>query len=404
MTIKLYYDNAYQLTFTAKVLKRLIYHGQPAVILDQTYFYPTSGGQPHDTGELNGSEVVDVIALDGESMILHLLASTPIGESTITGTVDWSRRFDHMQQHTGQHILSQAFVQQAQSNTESFHLGQDSSTIDLDNIDLTMPQIMEVEKLANHIIWKNRDVNIRYISVNDLGSLSLRKIPVLKEDTLRLIEIADYDLSACGGTHVARTGEVGIIKITGIERRGELLRVEFRCGQRALNDYAKKNAIILQLMSDFTTGMDQLNDAIERLRKDFKESQKLVKKLTNDLLNSEAATLIENSKKLGSYSIIKATFENRDLGEMRILAKELVKSRGIVVFLGNAGNKSHLIFAASVDVNVDMNAILQRVLIEIGPAKGGGTSKFAQGGGPAVEIEVIDEVLEIASRSVSSSI
>ena len=222
MTERLYYSDAYLKTFEARVVDRLEIDGRPAVILDRTAFYPESGGQPSDRGALNGAAVVDVQTREADDEVLHLL-SAPLAEEAVTGVVDHARRFDLMQQHTGQHILSQAFLHTAGAETVSFHLNPDPNegalTIDLDKAALAPAELDQVEEYANTIVYENRPVIARFVNDEELQALPLRKPPKV-DKAIRIVEVQGFDWSACGGTHVARTGEVGMIKIVKAEKRG----------------------------------------------------------------------------------------------------------------------------------------------------------------------------------------
>ena len=216
MTRKLYLQNPYQRSFSSVVIEATEIDGKPGVILEQTAFYPTSGGQPHDTGTLNGMPVVDVIE-DEQHRIIHLLEQ-PLKAAGVEGQIHWERRFDHIQQHTGQHLLSQALIQVCDAETVSFHLGEESSTIDVDKSGLEPAALASVEQLANTIIYENRNVVAHLVTKDDLDRFPVRKPPTVDED-IRILEIQDFDYSPCGGTHCSKTGEIGIIKIT---RAGKL--------------------------------------------------------------------------------------------------------------------------------------------------------------------------------------
>jgi alanyl-tRNA synthetase len=277
MSERAYYKDSYTNRFKAVVIERLVHDGRPALILDRTYFYPTSGGQPCDLGKMNDVSVVDVLVHPQNGDVLHILENE-VSADQVKAVIDWQRRFDHMQHHTGQHILSQAFVQIAAAETVGFHLSPSSVTIDLDKNSLSQAQREEAEQLANEIIWQNRPVKARTVNQKEIQSLPLRKIPPARDGRLRLIEIADFDLTACGGTHVARTGEIGLLKIIKQEKRGEKLRIEFRCGHRALLDYQQKHQIVTQLTTQLTTGANELSTAVVRLQADNKQSHRQLKK------------------------------------------------------------------------------------------------------------------------------
>ncbi|NTU65634.1 MAG: alanyl-tRNA editing protein, partial [Chloroflexi bacterium] len=280
-------------TFQARVADRLEVNGRPAVLLDRTAFYPEGGGQPSDRGTLNRVAVVDVQTREADDEVLHVL-STPLAEDEVTGTVDHARRFDLMQQHTGQHILSQAFIHTANAETISFHLNPDPNegalTIDLNTAAVTPQEIDRAEDFANTIVYENRPVIARFVNDEDLPALPLRKPPQV-DQAVRIVEIQGFDWSACGGTHVARTGEVGLIKIVKLEKRGAETRVEFRCGHRALIDYRRKHQLINQVASDLTIGFWELDQAIGRMQAEAKAARKQLAEAEARLQQVEAREL-----------------------------------------------------------------------------------------------------------------
>ena len=238
-TERLYIQDPYLREFTAHVVGRQVSGGKPAVALDRTAFYPTGGGQPNDRGTLDGVPVLDVIVEDG--IVWHVLAAELPGDE-VRGILDWSRRFDHMQQHTGQHILSQAFVVTCDAETVAFHMGADASTIDLGRADLGPDALAAAEAAANAVIDAAYPVTATFVTQDELAQLPLRKPPKVTE-AIRVVQVAGFDWSACGGTHVANSSQVGLVKIAGVERRGAELRVTFLCGGRARADYARLQAL-----------------------------------------------------------------------------------------------------------------------------------------------------------------
>ena len=270
MPDRLYYADSYLRTFDADVLERVIINAQPAVVLSRSAFYPEGGGQPSDRGLLNQTRVIDVIEREGDGAVMHVLAE-PLTSDRVVGTIEHARRFDLMQQHTGQHILSEAFIQTANAMTVSFHLNPDPDdgalTIDLNTAKLSAAQIDLAEDKANQIVWENRPVTARFVTHEELAALPLRKPPKV-ETSIRVVEIQGFDWSACGGTHVARTGEVGLIKIVKVERRGNESRIEFRCGGRALSDYRRKPPVIRKAAGDLTNGFWVSDVGIGRLETD----------------------------------------------------------------------------------------------------------------------------------------
>lgn len=397
MTDRLYYHNAYRRTFTAGVLERFSNEGQPAVVLDQSCFYPASGGQPADRGRLDGQDVIDVFLRESDGAIVHVL-SGDLWENEVTGEIDWARRFDHMQQHTGQHVLSQAFITVAGAQTVSFHLSEESVTIDLQPANLKPAEVERAELLANEIIWEDRPVQIHMVSESEAHELPLRKVPDLERETLRLVEVEGFDLTACGGTHVARTGAIGLIKIVKLERRGEELRVHFSCGRRALLDYRQKNGIVSRLATTFTTGYWNLEENVDNLLEEYKQTQRQLRKQRANLLRYEAEDLVRETPVEKQTRIVTRCFVNRDGDELRGLAKALAEHAGTVALLGVAGEKAQLLFARAEDAPGQMNQLIKPALQTLDNAGGGGSATFAQGGGPAAEESRIEQALSRARK------
>jgi len=397
MTVRQYYNHSYRKQFKANVVEHLWLDHKPAVILDTTCFYPSSGGQPHDLGAIQGIMVTDVAVRESDQQIIHTLTEK-LEQIAVVGEIDWPRRFDHMQQHSGQHILSQAFLLVAGAETVSFHLSQEASTLDLAVDQLPIDIIYEAELLANRILWENRLVQIKYISPAEAYSLPLRKTPDRFGDKLRLIEIQDFDLSACGGTHVARTGEVGLVKVTRTERRANGFRIEFRCGQRALQDYDMKSRVVSQLMAELTTAAGDLTGSVQRLREQSKTANRQLKRQSKQLITLESTKLYQEGSPIGSTILVSTVFENRDPAELRTLAKNLVRTESTIAFLGSAGSKSQLVFAAANNIQVKMDTALSLALPEIAQATGGGSAKFAQGGGGVASKHQIAAAIEKARR------
>ncbi len=386
--MRLYYDDAYTLEFSARVTERLTIDGHPALILDQTYFYPSSGGQPNDLGSINGVPVIDVTARQADGAVVHVLGGAVEAEA-VAGVVDRARRVDHMQHHTGQHILSQAFVQIAGASTVGFHLSTESVTIDLDRVNLSDETVAAVEDLANEVVLADRPVTARIIQPDDAEGVRIRKLPEhLLTGGLRIIDIDGFDVTACGGTHVARTGEIGLIKVLRQEKRGDKTRVEFRCGGRALRDYREKNVIVNQLMADFTCALAEVTGATARLQEDVKAAQRALKSATGMLLDYEAAQLSAEAPERKGLRIVKLNFPDRDFGDVRGLASRITQEPGRVALLAVSGAKAQMVFARSADLTADMNALLKRVLPLLNGGRGGGQGQMAQGGGTGDAVQV----------------
>ena len=380
MTERRYYDDAYTMRFTARVRERVQVDGQPAVILDATYFYPTGGGQPHDVGQIGDVNVVDVVTRDEDAAVLHVLAGDAPGSDDVTCQIDRARRFDHMQHHTGQHILTQAFVEVAEAQTVGFHLGSDVVTIDLDQPVTDDRTLAGVEELANRIIWEDRPVTVRIMDMDEIDGVRMRSRPEhLLTDGLRVIEVADFDVTACGGTHVARTGEIGLLKIINITAHGDGIRVEFLCGGRALRDYREKNTILLSLAADLTCGYWEVDAALERLRDDLKDMQRARRAALDKLVSYDAERLLADARLRDSVHVITAPLVHYDAGNARALASRLIEEEAVVALLGVPGEETHFVFACSEALPYNMNPVLQVAFDALGDGRGGGRPNFVQG-------------------------
>ncbi len=400
MTERLYYTDAYATRFAARVVERSRAASHGILVLNRTLFYPTSGGQPHDLGTIAGLDVIGVYIRPRDGAVEHkVLGELPAGRS-VTGEIDWMRRFDHMQQHSGQHVLSQAFIQLAEAETVGFHLGEEASTIDLARDDLTAAQIEEAESLANEIVWQNRPLRVHFVSAEAAQTLPLRKIPPVDQGTLRIVEVADFDWSACGGTHVAHAGEIGQIKITRLERRGQKLRLTFLCGARALSDYRRKNLLVNRLMGEFTTGQEELLPAVERLRAETTEWRRLVRRQQGELAALQATVLRQAAAATtpdGAKLIVHA-FADVSPEYVGQIGAELTSQGRTIALLGLAGTGARLIFSRSDDAPGDMGQLLKAALQVLGSTAGGGTSAHAQGGGVAADVDRVRAALARAER------
>lgn len=372
MTTKLYYKDPYVKTFSASVTRQ----EQDYVVLSETAFYPTGGGQPHDNGTINGIEVTNVEIIDGE--IRHYLAtSLPPNTKYIDGTIDWKRRFDHMQQHAGQHILSAAFDNSFGIKTVSFHLGKDSSTIDLDISDISEQQLTEVEALANKIILENRPIESKWVTEEELTQYKLRKPTKVKED-IRLVIIPDFDYNACGGTHPNVTGQVGLLKILHFEKQKRNIRVEFVCGERVITHLQRKHTIITNLISNLSSPEEKLEDAVHALLNKDKVQEKHISNLSAQILQYEAKDLIRDAE----GTIITSTFENRSIQELQKLAKLIIAQsiESVCILVSKNEGRKQIVAARGSSVDQNMKELVENVLPLI-QGKGGGNTTIAQGGG-----------------------
>ena len=392
---RLYYTDAYLTSFDAIVLETLEIDGRPAVTLDVSAFYPTSGGQPFDTGALGDARVLDVVDLE-DGRVAHVLDRALASGGRVHGDIDWARRFDHMQQHTGQHVLSAAFDRVSQARTESFHLGADTSTIDL-AVTVTAEQVAAAEADANGIVWNNRPVGVRFATADEARQLPLRK-ESLREGTLRLVDVEGFDLSACGGTHVARTGGIGIIAVCGTERFKGGTRVEFVCGGRALARFRQQRDILAAGVRQLSVLPAELPAAIERLQSENKAQRTTARTLQSQLVAHEARALTDAAESTAGRRLVVRRMEGFDAQGLKALALAIAATPGAVACLLSADEPPLVVIARSGDVALDSSSVL-RGLIERFGGKGGGRPELAQGAlaGPA------DVILEAVCKLLGGS-
>lgn len=380
MTTRRYYDESYCTSFDATLLEVVEYQGQPALLLDATYFYPTSGGQPNDLGTLGGCRVVDVVALDGQ--VLHVLAAdaTPPAPGPLHGVIDWSRRFDHMQQHSGQHLLSQVFFRELNAETVSVHFGASESTLDLDVAELTPGQLAHAERVANDLAVTALPIIATMVDEHDLAAIPLRRPPKVTGQ-IRIVEIQAFDYSACGGTHVRSTAEIGAIKLVRQDRRRGQTRVTFLCGKRALADYIHKHDLLVQAAAHYSTDVDQVPELMGRGLEQVKTLQRQVDELTTRLIGYEVGEVLASAQPVGDLRVVVQAWDDRAVDALKTLANLLQAEPGVVALLATTQNeKTTLVFARSADVDRHMGNLLRDTLKAFGGG-GGGRPDFAQGGG-----------------------
>jgi alanyl-tRNA synthetase len=369
MTERLYYLDPYLKEFRARVVAE-----KPGgVVLDRTAFFPTGGGQPCDLGTLNGVEVTDVLE-EGEEVI-HRVARPVQGE--VQGVIDWDRRRDHMQQHHGQHLLSEAFVQVAQAQTSSFHLGRELCSIDLDRT-VSPLDLERAETLANMVVTDNRAVTVGYYDPEEARKLPLRKPPP-GESRIRVVAVREFDLQACCGTHPRTTGEVGVILVTGAERQKGTTRVSFVCGYRALRQARENTRVLQALTAKLSAGRDGLEESLDRLRAEHSETRRSLAQAEKSLAERVGRELALR----GSVAV--ELFEGKGLDYLRPVATQIVSQPGKVAILGGSGTASTVVLARSADLAVDLRPIMKEVLGAI-EGRGGGAAHFVQGGGPGQDL------------------
>ncbi len=374
MTDRLYYADSYLKEFEGRVLE--VRDG--AVRLDRTAFYPTSGGQPFDTGTLNGLAVTDVYA-DGAGEVWHRVEGLLSPGDRVAGAIDWARRFDHMQQHAGQHILSAAFQQALEAQTVSFHLGPETSTIDLDRQDLSIEALAEVEELANRVIMEGRAIEVAQYDEAAIQSVSLRKPPQV-EGLIRVVSVPGFDYSACGGTHPRSCGEVGLVHIERWETHQGQARVTFLCGLRALRDYRRKSWIARGLASRCSVALEDLPAALDRLEAAADEARRQATRLRAQLLEWQVPALAAEATQVGEWRVVCRFLQETEAAEMRQLATQIVQAPGMVAVLGVERPSPQFCLARSADVALDMAALAAELAGPYG-GRGGGRPHMAQGGG-----------------------
>lgn len=364
-TKRLYHDDASLVEFEAEVVERREHEGHPAVVLDRTAFYPESGGQPWDRGTLGGVPVLQVLDLDGT--ILHVLGSEIAAAGRVRGVIDRAVRFDHMQQHTGQHVLSQAFWELLRGETRSFHMGPDLSTLEIGLPKIGDADCDRVEDRANAIVWEDREVKTYFVPEERIGEVPLRR-PPKKQGLLRVVEVDGFDYSACGGTHVRRTGEIGLIKLGGIEKIRGNLRFDFLCGGRALRDLRGKDRTVRKLASTFSCGAADVGGQVERISAEGKTLKKRARRLEERLAAFEAAEIV----RAAPGRVISGILEDRTPEEARFLALNIVKSGEHAVAYGASGeSQGHIILARADALKGDLRQAVPAVAAVV-PVKGGG--------------------------------
>jgi alanyl-tRNA synthetase len=400
MTERLYYQNSFLYDFVAALMeRRTLADGRVALILDRTVFYPTSGGQVFDTGWLElepiegadaGSRpklrVAEVIDDEATGEVLHVVEPVggeriPEGLARVRGFVDVDRRRDHMQQHSAQHVLSAAFVELFDMPTVSFHMGEESCTIDLDAKSLSTEQAREAEMRANQIVWDDRPVAMHYVTVDEAKTMGVRKIPPVEREKLRLIDIKDFDLCACGGTHVKSTGQIGAVLVRKIEKVKQGFRVEFVAGARVVRTARKDYETLVEAGTLFSTHVWEVPSQIRRNQDEAKAAIKQQHKLHEEIAELMATKMLAEFTEIHGERVIALVLE-RDLAFVKLLAQKLTaKSSDCVALLGAAAGQPALVFAQAPGMKHDMGGLMKEAMAALG-TRGGGNRDMAQGGAP----------------------
>ncbi|MBM7649454.1 alanyl-tRNA synthetase [Bacillus ectoiniformans] len=379
MTNKIYYQDAYIQSLTAEIHhQQKDEEGRHYAVLDQTIFYPTGGGQPHDTGRLNGVKVYGVEEVDGE--IRHYTEKevhAPDGAAECE--IDWGRRYDHMQQHAGQHLLSAVMEELLDMKTTSFHLGKETVTIDLDADSLTTDMMDRAEKAANRIILQNHPIETKWVTAEEASSYPLRK-QLEATENIRLVIIHGCDYSGCGGTHPRSTGEIASIKLLKWERQRKQVRLEFVCGNRVLKQLGEKHSVIQELTQVMNRPADQLVAEAKQLLEEKKALQAKLDAAEEELLEVEAESMIDAAAE--GNELIHQSYTDRSIQTLQQLARMITaKDPESLVFLtAENGEQLQFVTARGKDREEDLKKATQLIfsLIE---GKGGGKPDFIQGGG-----------------------
>ena len=372
-TERLYYRDSFLREFDAQVVSCEKEGERWTVVLDRTAFYPTSGGQPHDTGKLGDVPVIEVV--DAEQKVVHYAsAAVPVGP--VHGTIDWPRRIDHMQQHTGQHLLSAAFIELFGFQTVSFHLGKEVLTIDLDTPAVVPKQLEEAERRVNEVIFEDKPVVIRFGTAEELVEAGIRK-KVEREGILRAIEVEGFDRQPCGGTHLERTGQAGLLLIRKLERRRDQCRVDFVCGFRALAAARSDFSTLTQAASLLSCGLSEVPAVLGKLIEERRVQHGAVKRLEERLAEHEARELLASQPSTGALRVISSALEEATPSYLGLLAAKLVAEANVVALLASRAS-GHVVFVQTKGLPHDMGALLRDTLEPFG-GKGGGAKDFAQG-------------------------
>lgn len=413
---RLYYEDSFLRSFSATVADiREVSRGEGEsvwqVALDRTAFYPTSGGQPHDVGVLRVMSrggagldmLVEGVEEDEQGEIWHFVRKPLSAGTQVEGEIDWDRRLDHMQQHTGQHVLSAIFLRELQAPTVSFHLGDTTSTIDLATGPIPAHSLDRVERLANRILAEDLPVTVRFVERAEaeqlMASGKLRKLPD-REGRIRLIEISEVDANACGGTHVRSTGQIGGLFLRSTEKVTRGLRVEFVCGLRAVEAVRADRAILAQATTALSVGAPEVPSAVERLKTESKAGAKERQRLREDLASYHATRLAVEETIQDGLRLVERTFKDRDRDYVKLLASRVPSAAPstAVVFCTEEANPARIYVARSMDLDFDCGRVLREVLAQRG-LRGGGSADLAQGDVPLQDCAAVRAEVAAAVRA-----
>jgi len=425
MTDRLYYENSFLLDFVAALVAiRRLPDGRTALVLDRSAFYPTSGGQTFDTGWMEVENLDDPQALNSKLRIaevledestgevLHVIddvasaaiTALPAGEAEaavrVRGFIDVERRRDHLQQHSGQHLLSAAFVELFGMETVSFHMGEESCTIDLDDKALSPDQVRRAERRANEIIFEDRAVTVQFATREEAGGLGLRKLPPEGRERLRVVGIADYDLCACGGTHVRSTGQVGAILLRKVEKVKQGVRVEFVCGERAVHHARRDYETLSEAAGIYSAHLWSVPEQVRKSQDELKAAGKAEHKLLEEVAELRAAAMLAQTEAVNGIRIIAQVLAERDLAFIKMLAQKIAAGPSTVALLGAAAGQPAIVFAQSRGGPFDMGALMKQEMTRLG-SRGGGSRELAQGG--VASAEQAQDAIQRAKAAILSA-
>lgn len=419
MTERLYYSDSFLRNFFSRVtdireLSRSDGQSVWQVALEGTAFYPTSGGQPHDLGTLTAisrsGAVLEVpvtaVEEDEKGEVWHQTLKPLLAGTEIKGEIDWQRRLDHMQQHSGQHLLSAVFVRELQAPTVSFHLGEASSTIDLAVNSLAQHSLERVERIANELIAEDRTVTVRKVDRGEAEALlavgALRKLPE-RDGEIRLIEIADCDLNACGGTHVRSTGQIGGLLIRGVERVRQGVRVEFVCGLRAVGAARQDFSVLTRSALLLSAPRSEVPAGIERLAADTKSSAKELHKLREETATYHAVKLAVEEQIVDHLRLVRRIFTDRDADYVKLLASRLIASvpQTVALLVSEQQGPAFVVLARSGDLDFHVGNLMKEALAAMG-LRGGGSPDLAQGQVSAEQSHSLLDALDAAVHKAAA--
>ncbi len=401
MTERLYYDDSYMKEFDAEVVRAELRRGRPIVALNRSAFYPTSGGQPYDTGTINDARVTDVF-VDADGEVWHEI-DAPLDVGTqVHGKIDWARRWDHMQQHGGEHMIAGAVYNLTGGMTIGLHLGAEVSSIDVQFADgsthMDAELIAKIEDYVNERIQMDAPIRCWFPSAEELASLPLRKAPTVKEH-VRIVAMGDFEMVACGGTHPSSTGQIGLVKIVSAASERGKLRLSFVCGMRAYRDYRQNYNCAWAAANLMSTRPEKLPELLESTLQRLKDTERELNRLRRERLLENVPELLAHAEPIPGGGKLVCELADCDAAALKELASKLIEENGMVALLGaKNGEKCNFVFARSADLDLAMGKLLSEAAKPLG-GKGGGRPDFAQGGGPA---EVLDAARILVMKGVEA--